>query len=48
MKTEPLTVGAEATVYSTVCLVSGPDICKQNPDIFRCICFSLENLGLYA
>ena len=45
-KTEPCTNGAEATVYKY--LVSGPNICKQKPDIYRCIRTSGYRLRKYC
>ena len=44
-KTEPVTAGADAMVY-TVCQVSGPVICKQRPGV--CFSSSRGMLDLYA
>ena len=48
MKTEPLTVGAEATVYSMSGFWARYTVYNQKPNISRCICASRDRLGFYA
>ena len=42
------TVGADSTVYVWFLCRIGTSICKQKPDIYRCICSSHERLDFYA
>ena len=46
IKTEPDAVGAYTTEY--VGMASGPNTCKQKPDIYLCIRSCRERLGFYA
>ena len=46
MKTEPDAVGAYTTEY--VGMASGPNTCKQKPDIYLCIRSCRDRLGFYA